>query len=105
MRHFKLQDPPIFMGEEKDDTPVEHWLVKMHRKMKVDTDLMDTPMHRMVYIMNCVDDMAFGHLESRSQTNATKPWKDSDKMLSYLERVFGNPNRRENAENKFQALR
>ena len=69
--------------------------------MKINTDLMNTPMCCMVYVTNCVSGTAFGHLEPRAQKNATKPWKDLDKIFTYLERVFGNPNRQENAKNKF----
>ena len=81
MRHFKLQNPLVFTDDGKNDMPIEHWLIKMHAKINVNVDLMNMPMRCMVYIMNCVDDMTFSHLESRAQKNATKPWKDSDKML------------------------
>ena len=76
----------------------------MHEKIKVDADLKDMLMRCIVYIMNHMDGVALSHLEPRSQTNATKPWKDSNKIFAYLERVFGSLNRRKNAENKFQAL-
>ena len=73
--------------------------------MTADEDLLDTPKRRMVYVINCVGGTAFSHLEPRAQRNATKPWKDSEEMLTYLEQVFGNSNRPENAENEYQTLR
>ena len=73
--------------------------------MTADEDLLDTPKHRMVYVMNRVGGMAFSHLEPRARKNATKPWKDSEEMLTYLEREFGDSNRLENAENEYQTLR
>ena len=103
-RHFKLQDPPVFTDGKKG-LPVEYWLAKMKAKMKADGDLMDTPERRMAYVINRVEGMAFGHLEPRSRDNAIEPWKDSDEMLTYLERVFGNSNRQRNAENDYQNLR
>ena len=84
MRHFKLQDTLIFMGGGKDNIPVEHWLIKIHGKIKIDADLIDMPMRYIVYVINCVDGMVFNHLEPCSQTNTTKPWKNLDKMLVYL---------------------
>ena len=96
---FKLQDPPIFNG--KDGMQVVEWLAKMKRKMKVDENLMDTPWRRMAYVLNRVGGTAFGHLEPRAREHGPKPWKDSDKMLAYLERVFGDSNRRRNAEYEF----
>ena len=103
-RRFKLQDPPVFT-DGKEGLPVEYWLAKMKAKMKADGNLMDTPERRMAYVINRVEGMAFGHLEPRTRDNATEPWKDSNDMLTYLERVFGNSNRRRNAENKYQNLR
>ena len=104
-RRFKLQDPPIFTGR-RDGMPVVEWLVKMKGKMTVDKDLMDTPWRRMMYVMSRVGGTAFGHLEpcdqeQHAQKNRPRPWKDSDKMLSYLEQVFGDSNRRRNAEYEF----
>ena len=58
----------------------------------------------MVYVLNCVSGTTFGHLEPCARINATKPWKDLDKMLAYFERVFGDSNRRANAETKFRDL-
>ena len=77
----------------------------MRGKMAADDDLYDTPARRMVYVMSRVGEEAFGHLEPRARVNAPRPWKDSDEMLAYLERVFGDPNRRANAETQFRALR
>ena len=76
----------------------------MRGKMAADKDLYDTPARRMVYVMNRVGGDAFGHLEPRARANACRLWKDSDKMLAYLEQVFGDPNRRANAEIQFRAL-
>ena len=106
-RRFKLQDPPIFTGR-RDGLPFIEWLAKMNRKMKIDEDLMDTLWRRMAYVMNCVGGTAFGHLEPCAQEHAwqhgPKPWKNSTEMLVYLERVFGDPNRRQNAKYKFRIL-
>ena len=77
----------------------------MYGKMTADKDLMDTPKRRMVYVMNRVGGTAFSHLEPHAQRNATRPWKDSEKMLTYLEQVFGDLNRLKNAENKYLTLR
>ena len=61
------------------------------------------PWRRIVYVMNRVDGTAFGYPEPRTRGReyGPRPWKDSDKMLAYLERVFGDPNRRQNAEYNF----
>ena len=77
----------------------------MDGKMKVDGNLIDTSERRMFYVMNHVSSKAFSHLEPRARKNATNPWKDLDKMFAYLERVFGDPHKRQNAETEFQALR
>ena len=99
-RRFKLQDPPVFTGE-KDGMPVVEWLAKMKGKMTVDDDLMDTLWRCMAYVMSRVGGTAFGHLEPRARENGPRPWKDSNEMLAYLERVFGDSNRRRNAEYEF----
>ena len=76
----------------------------MKGKMKVDEDLMDTPWRRMAYVMNRVGGTAFGHLEPQAREHGPRPWKDSDEMLAYLERVFGDSNRRRNAKYEFRYL-
>ena len=102
-RCFKLQDPSVFTGG-KDGMPVVEWLAKMKGKMTVDDNLMDTPWRRMAYVMSRVGGTAFGHLEPRARENGPRPWKDSNEMLAYLERVFGDSNRRRNAEYEFRYL-
>ena len=102
-RRFKLQDPLIFTGG-RDGLPFVEWLAKMKGKMKVDEDLVDTQWRRMAYVMSRVGGTAFGHLEPRAWENRPRPWKDSNEMFAYLERVFGDSNRRQNAEYKFQYL-
>ena len=84
--------------------PVVEWLAKMKGKMKVDEDLIDTPWRRMAYVMSCVDGTAFSHLDSRAHEHGPRPWKSLDKMFAYLEQVFGDSNRRWNAEYEFQNL-
>ena len=91
-RRFKLQDPPVFTAE-KDGMPVVEWLAKMKGKMKVENDIMDTPWRRMAYVMSCVGGTAFSHLEPHAWENGSRPWKDSNEMLAYLEQVFGDSNR------------
>ena len=73
--------------------------------MTADQDLMNTSKKRMVYVMNRVDGKVFSHLKPRAQKNVTNLWKDLDEMFAYLEQVFSNPNRRQNAETEFWALR
>ena len=104
-RRFKLENLPVFTGG-RDGLPFVEWLAKMKGKMKVDKNLMDTPWRRMAYVMSCVGGTTFSHLEPRVRKNRTRPepWKDSDKMLAYLERVFGDSNRRRNAEYEFRNL-
>ena len=58
----------------------------------------------MAYVMSCVGGTAFGHLEPRAREHGPRPWSNSNKMLAYLERVFGDSNRRRNAEYKFRNL-
>ena len=81
------------------------WLAKMKRKIEIDNNIMDMPWRCMAYVMNRMGGMAFGHLEPRAWENGpARPWKDSNKMLAYLECVFGDPNRRQNAKYKFRVL-
>ena len=65
-RCFKLQNPLVFT-DRKNDLLVEHWLVKMKGKMTANNDLYDSLARCMVYVMNCVSGLAFGHLEPRAQ--------------------------------------
>ena len=102
---LKLENPPEFTGR-KDGMPVEEWLVKMKGKMEIDDDIINTPWRCMAYVMSRVGGIAFSHLEPRAQKNGpARPWKDLDEMLAYLECVFGDSNRRENAEYEFRILR
>ena len=99
-RRFKLQDPPIFTSG-RDSMPFVEWLAKMKGKMMEDNNLMDTQWRRMAYVMSRVSSTAFGHLEPQACEYGPQPWKDLDKMLAYLERVFEDSNRRRNAKYKF----
>ena len=65
---------------------------------------MDTLWRCIAYVMNCVGGTTFDHLEPQACEHRPRPWKDSDKILAYLERVFGDPNKRANAKYKFQIL-
>ena len=103
-RCLKLQDP-LELTNKKNNVSVEHWLTKIEGKMMADKNLMDTLTKRMVHVMNRVSGKAFSHLEPRTQKNTTNPWKDLDKIFAYLKRVFSDPNRHQNAETEFQALR
>ena len=73
----------------------------MKGKMKIDNDIIDTLWRRMAYVMSRVSATAFNHLEPRARKHEPRSWRDSDEMLAYLERVFGDSNRRRNAEYKF----
>ena len=48
----------------------------------------------MAYVMNRVNSTAFSHLEPHAKEHGARLWKDLDKMLAYLEQVFGDSNRR-----------
>ena len=102
-RQFKLENPPVFTGG-RDGVPFVEWLAKMKEKIKVDENLMDPPWCRMAYVMSCVSSTAFNHLELCACEHGPRPWRDSDKMLAYLERVFGDSNWRRNAEYEFRNL-
>ena len=84
--------------------PVVEWLAKMKEKMTVDNNLMETLWRCMAYVMSRVSSTAFGHLEPRARENEPRLWKNLNKMLAYLEWVFRDSNRRQNAEYKFWVL-
>lgn len=102
-RRMKFPDPPIFTGGK--ELPVEHWLVKMAGKMRADAEAMDTETFRMMYVFSRVGGDACGHLEPRMRQGATKPWVTAAEMLAHLGRVYGDPDRRGNAEYTFRELR
>ena len=80
---------------------VVEWLAKMKGIIMADNDIMDTLWRQMAYVISRVDGIAFGYLEPCAWEHRPKLWKDSNKMLAYLEQVFGDSNRRQNAEYKF----
>ena len=102
-RRIKLQDPDKFING-KDEDLVEYWLAQMRGKMAANNNLYDTLARCIVYVMNQTSGTAFGHLELQSQPEATRQWKDADKMLTYLEHMFGDSNRCANAKTKFRVL-
>ena len=103
---FKLENLFVFTSG-KDSLPFVEWLAKMKEKINVDNSFIDISRHHIAYVMSCVCSITFSHLDPCVWKNKSgpKPWNNSNKMLAYLEKVFRDLNRCQNAKYKFQILR
>jgi len=102
MKTTKLPDPPVFFGTV--DPLLDDWLSKMKSKLSANQDHYPTEALRMGYVENRVGGNAIKHLAPRLRTGSTNPFVSTEDMFEVLERVYGDPNRRQTASAEFRRL-
>lgn len=99
----KLPDPPVLTDGKE---PVfDEWLSKMRNKLYANRDHFPTDDLRMAYIESRVGGPASKHLQPRLRASTTNPFLLASDMYDVLEKVFGDPNRKQTARNEFRLLR
>ena len=102
-KSMKLPDPPVFIDGKEPS--IDHWLTKMRSKLAANEDHKPTELFKKAYVENRVGGEAMGHLEPRLRKNAIKPFLTAEEMFDHLERIYGDPNRKQTAMNLFRSLR
>jgi hypothetical protein len=107
----KLPDPLIFIGiRDKDDDKhsttidLDDWLAKTRRKLSANADHYTTTELQMGYVQNLVGGTAAKHLAPRLRPDSLNPFQNAEDMLKALERAFGNPHKKQDAQEAFRKL-
>lgn len=98
----KLPDPPIFLGTT--EPALEDWLSKMKTKLIANHDHYPTEALQMGYVENRVSGQASKHLAPRLRSDAINKFTTADEMFETLDRVYGDPDRAQTAQNDFRKL-
>lgn len=77
----------------------------MRNKLNANRDHFPTDDLRMAYIESRVGGSASKHLQPRLRSSSTNPFLSATDMYDVLEKVFGDPNRKQTARNEFRLLR
>ncbi|SLM34474.1 Zinc finger, CCHC-type [Lasallia pustulata] len=106
-RSAKFLDPPVFTGEitdGKDMSPkFEPWVLHVHDKLQMNQDHFKMDAAKTAYIFTCLSGDAMDHINSY-RAGDPNYFKTSDSVLTALQEIYDNPNRRENARISFQIV-
>ena len=97
----KLPDPPLFEGPGQD---VDNWLSRMRNKLKANKDHFPTEELKIAYVESRVGGTAAKHIASRMRDAATNPFLEAEEVLSVINKVYGDSNRRHTAQRQFLKL-
>lgn len=100
---MKFPDPPILTDGKDPD--IDNWLVQMRGKLEANVDHMPTDRQQMVYVQSRVGGLAMKHLQPRLRADAVIRFANAEEMFGLLDGVFGDPNQKLNARNKYRSLR
>ena len=98
----KLPDPPV-LTDGKEPT-IDHWSQKMRAKLTANADHYPTEELKMAYLASRAEGTANLHLAPRLRPTAANKFSTAEEMLEALDRVFGDPHRRQTAMNSFRKL-
>ena len=101
-RSTKLPDPPVFTDGK--EITIDHWSQKMRAKLAANADHYPTEELKMAYLASRVEGTANLHLAPRLRYTAANKFQTAEEMLEALERVFGDPHRRQTAMASFRKL-
>lgn len=99
----KLPDPAVFTNGQ--DPTIDDWLSKIRNKLLANSDHYPTEIIRIAYVETRVGGDAAKHLAPRLRLDARKPFTTAEEIFQYLERVYGDPNRKHTALTEFRKLR
>ncbi|KAK2732634.1 hypothetical protein FQN57_002595, partial [Myotisia sp. PD_48] len=101
-RSAKLDDPKhLTDGKE----PLfENWIFGMRRKLAVNADHFPIEESRIAYIENRTDGEAARHLAPRMRDENPEKFLTAEKMLEYLNGIYEDVNKLENAKTEYSRL-
>jgi hypothetical protein len=97
----KLPDPPRFEGSSQD---VDNWLSRMRNKLKANKDHFPTEELKIAYIESRVSGAAAKHIAPRMRDTSLNPFLEAEEVLSVINKVYGDPNRRHTAQRQYLKL-
>ena len=97
----KLPDPPLFEGPSQD---VDNWLSRMRNKLKANKDHFPTEELKIAYIESRVSGAAAKHIAPRMRDTSLNPFLEAEDVLSVINKVYGDPNRRHTAQRHYLKL-
>jgi hypothetical protein len=97
----KLPDPPLFEGPAQD---VDNWLSRMRNKLKANKDHFPTEELKIAYIESRVSGAAAKHIAPRMRDTSLNPFLEAEEVLSVINKVYGDPNRRHTAQRQYLKL-
>jgi len=87
----KIPDPPLFEGPSQD---VDNWLPRMRNKLKANKDHFPTEELKIAYIESRVSGAAAKHIAPRMRDTSLNPFLEAEEVLSVINKVYGDRNRR-----------
>ncbi len=100
-KSIKLSDPPLFEGPGQN---VNNWLSRMRNKLKANKDHFPTEELKIAYVESRVGETAAKHIASRMRDAATNSFLEAEEVLSIINKVYDDPNRRHTAQRQFLKL-
>lgn len=97
----KIPDPKEFDGTRSD---LRRFVQQVHSKMVSNADRFPSAVSRLNYVASRLSGKAYDLILPRIQYGIPQ-FLDYTNMLSYLEEAFGDPDRKQNAENKLYNLK
>ena len=97
----KLPDSPLFEGPGQN---VNNWLSRMRNKLKANKDHFPTEEMKIAYVESRVSETAAKHIASRMRDTATNSFLEAEEVLSIINKVYDDPNRRHTAQRQFLKL-
>ena len=97
----KLPDSPLFEGPGQN---VNNWLSRMRNKLKANKDHFPTEEMKIAYVESRVSETAAKHIASRMRDTATNSFLEAEEVLSIINKVYDDLNRRHTAQRQFLKL-
>lgn len=98
----RLPTPSRFAGSR---SKWESWRIEMRLKLRTDSDAIGDGQARFAYVFSCLEGAAAQMVATFVEKSGGEPDTDENRILNYLENIYGDPNREENASHRLQALR
>ena len=102
-RTAKTSDPPLFCQPDGDIT-LEDWTQRIRDKLTVNKDHFEDDTARTIYIISRTRGIAAEQIHSY-RTEDSGYFATPDEVLSILQDVMGNPNKRSDMRREFKALK
>ena len=98
----KFPDAPIFSGNRAS---FDAWKDKVRDKLNNSAAQYPTEYHRIAYVRSRTDGTAYQQIRAQCQTDHPRPFRTANDVLTALEKVYGDRNKRNRAINELRTLR